>query len=88
VLSAAEHPVAWAILVYELADAHEHLRTLVAQMQAAGGIEEPDFAVQLGHVFAHLSRAWHGRGDPRLDDQSADLHAERSRFPTDLYPVG
>jgi hypothetical protein len=76
------------MLLYELVDAHEHLGALVAQMQAAGGIDEPDFAVQLGHVFAHLSRAWHGRANERLDDQSADPHAERSRFPTDLPPVG
>lgn len=50
------------MLLYELADAHDHLGALLAQMQAAGDIDERDFAVQMGHVFAHLSRAWHGRG--------------------------
>ena len=83
-----EHPVAWAMLLYELADAHEHLGGLLAQMQAAGGVEESDFAVQLGHVFAHLNRAWHGRNDPQLDAVPDDQHAERSQYPTDLPPVG
>ncbi len=87
-LSQEEHPVAWAMLGYELADAHEHLGALLAQMQAAGGIGEEDFAIQLGHVFAHLNRAWHGRKDPKLDAIPYEEHAARSHYPTDLSPVG
>ncbi len=87
-LSQEEHPVAWAMLVYELADAHEHLGALISQLQAAGGANEAEFAVHLGHVFAHLNRAWHGRNDPRLDAVSDERHAERSRYPSDLSPVG
>jgi hypothetical protein len=87
-LSHDEHPVAWAMLMYELADAYEHLGDLLAQMKATGRIDEPDFAVQLGHVFAHLSRAWHSRNETRLDEQTAEQHTARSQFPTDLSPVG
>ena len=87
-LSQEEHPVAWAMLVYELADAHEHLGALIAQLQAAGGADETEFAVHLGHVFAHLNRAWHGRDDPHLDAVPDEQHAERSRYPSDLPPVG
>jgi hypothetical protein len=87
-LSRDEHPVAWAMLLYELMDAHEHLGALLAQMRAAGQVEEADFAVQLGHVFAHLNRAWHGRADTDLDAITDDQHAERSQYPTDLPPVG
>jgi len=83
-----EHPVAWAMLMYELEDAHEHLGLLIDQMRAEGAIDEPDFGVQLGHVFAHLNRAWHGRGDTRLDSVPDELHDERSGFPDDLAPVG
>jgi hypothetical protein len=57
-------------------------------MQAAGGVDEADFAVQLGHVFAHLNRAWHGRKDTALDGITVEQHAERSRYPSDLPPVG
>jgi len=76
------------MLVYELADAHEHLGALLAQMQAAGEVDEPDFAVQLGHVFAHLNRVWHGRKDPQLETVTDEQHAARSQYPLDLPPVG
>jgi len=88
VLTNAEHPVSWAMLMYELADAREHLGVLIDQMAAEGAIEEPDFQTQLGHVFAHLNRVWHGRNDTRLDEVSGVLHVERSKFPDDLSPVG
>jgi len=87
-LTKPEHPIAWVMLMYELADAREHLTALIDQMTAEGAIDEIDFGSQLGHVFAHLNRAWHGRDDPLLDDVPEDLHAERSRFPDDLSPVG
>jgi hypothetical protein len=76
------------MLLYELADAHEHLGALLAKLRDAGGVEESDFAVQLGHVFAHLNRAWHGRDDTGLEDITAEQHTERSQFPSDLPPVG
>ena len=87
-LTNAEHPVAWAMLMYELTDAHEHLGELIAQINAAGEIDEPDFAVFLGHVFAHLNRAWHGRNDPNLDQLSDEKFIEHNQFPTDLKPIG
>lgn len=83
-----DHPVAWAILMDELTDAHEHLGSLIDQMGTEGVIDESDFRAQLGHVFAHLNRAWHDRSDTRLDDLPGELHSERSRFPNDLTPVG
>ena len=57
-------------------------------MQAAGGIDEPEFAVYLGHVFAHLNRAWPGRSDPHLDTTPEAENAARSQYPADLPPVG
>ena len=87
-LSNDEHPVAWAMLLYELSDAHEHLGALIAQMRAEGAIDEADYRVHLGHVFAHLNRAWHGRDDAELDNVPADQDDERSKFPVDLSPVG
>lgn len=83
----ATNPAGWAMLVQELDDAREHLEALVATMVADGRIDQPDFAVQLGHVYAHLNRAWNGRSDPEaaISDASWDV---TSRFPADLNPVG
>ena len=78
--------VEWALLLYELDDAREHLESLIDQMNGDGEIEEEDYAVQLGHVYAHLNRAWHARG---LEGEiPGDRWEEFSRFPADLKPVG
>ncbi len=80
-----KHPVAWANLMYELEDANEHLAKLISEIESDPGYGEGNFRVDLGHVFAHLNRAWHLRnaagGLP--DDQ---WHAA-SQFPRDLEPV-
>ena len=87
-LTKADHPTGCAMLLYELADAHEHLGKLVAQMNGDGAIDEEDYRVQLGHVFAHLNRAWHGRDDVKLADISEDEFVkQQSEYPIDLKPV-
>lgn len=84
-------PLAWAMLMYELDDAHEHLGNLIRDMRA----DEADFRIQLAHVYAHLNRAWNlrqkddawhdalTRTDPMQD---AEYEAARA-FPTDLEPI-
>ncbi len=86
-LNNAEHPVAWAMLLYELSDAHEHFGKLIDQMTAKGAIDEEDFRIQLAHVYSHLNRAWHGRSDTELDQVPDELRALRSMFPVDMKPV-
>ena len=76
------------MLMYELDDAHEHLGTLISQMAEDGAIDDEDYCVQLGHVFAHLNRAWNGRNDIELDKTSDQICSKRSQFPTDLKPGG
>ena len=79
-----QHPVAWAMLLYELSDAHEHLGALVNQMAESGGIDIEDYQIQLGHVFAHLNRAWNCKDDPDFDTSGKRV----SHYPEDLRPVG
>ena len=86
-LNRTEHPVAWALLMYQLGNAHEHLGDLIKQMMEDTEFDENDYRVHLGHVFAHLNRAWHQRGDTHLDVESEELWNERSKFPVDLSPV-
>ena len=74
------------MLVTELDDARAHLEALVSQMVQSGAVDEADYAVQLGHVCAHLNRAWNCRA---LEGQISEDEWERySQFPNDLQPVG
>lgn len=80
------NPVEWAMLVTELDEAREHLESLTNSMAEAGAIDETDYAVQLGHVFAHLNRAWNNRD--LKGEMPEDEWAKSSQFPSDLEPVG
>ncbi|MCM2273682.1 MAG: hypothetical protein NDI75_02625 [Candidatus Didemnitutus sp.] len=80
------NPVPWSQLVYGLEDAQEHLKDLVGKMTADGSIDEEELRVSLGHIYAHLNRAWHSRD---LHDEVSEQDWERlSRFPEDVTPVG
>jgi len=77
------------MLGYELEDAAEALAALLREMEAED-FGEPEFRVNLGHVYAHLNRAWHMR-DAATDvalDPSEEQREAWTRFPTDLEPVG
>ena len=81
-----ENYVAWALLIEELDDAHEHLGELIKAMVKSGCCEEEDFSVRLGHVYAHLNRAWHSRS--QTSETTSEQWDNFSQFPKDLKPVG
>ncbi|MGH0029281.1 MAG: hypothetical protein ACQGVC_05795 [Myxococcota bacterium] len=70
------------MFIHELDDAKEHLDELIQKLVASGRYEEPELSVELGHVFAHLNRAW------RMRDLANQPEEPSSSFPTDLEPVG
>jgi hypothetical protein len=80
-----ENPVAWALLLYELEDACEHLENLVHTMANDGQIDEVNFRIDMGHVYAHLNRAWNGRTE--AEEVSRERWKAQSQLPTDLEPV-
>jgi hypothetical protein len=45
---------------YELEDAADALAMLLREMNE-DGFGEPELRINLGHVYAHLNRAWHSR---------------------------
>ena len=81
-------PLAWAMLMYELEDAHEHLGKLIREMKA----DEVAFRIDLGHIYAHLNRAWNLRAktdawhDSSNPGWNTEYEAARA-FPTDLEPI-
>jgi hypothetical protein len=85
-INSTDSYVAWALLVDELDEAREHLQSLINQMATSGAIEDEEFAVELGHVYAHLNRAWHVRSQD--GEISTEQWAKFSAFPKDLEPVG
>jgi len=85
-INSTDSYVAWALLVDELDEAREHLQGLIDRMATSGAIDEEEFGVDLGHVYAHLNRAWHARGQD--GEISAEQWIQFSTFPKDLDPVG
>lgn len=81
-----DNPVAWALLLSELDEVQEHLAELKSELSEAGAMDDEEFAVYLGHVYAHLNRVWHSR------NQDSEITKEQwpvySQFPSDIKPVG
>jgi hypothetical protein len=85
-INANENYVAWTLLIDQLDEAREHLEKLTNELHSAGRMDESELAVHLGHVYAHLNRAWHARDRPEGIKDDEWSHA--SQFPRDLEPVG
>lgn len=80
------NPVEWAMLIYELDDAREHLETLLKDISESEDFTDEDYSVHLGHIFAHLNRAWNTRNVD--SEMTAEQQDAMSQFPTDLQPIG
>ncbi len=78
-------PVGWAMLMYELEDAKEHLSQLIVEMESDPEYGEGNLRIDLGHVFSHLNRAWNRRDIP--DDLNDEQWEQASQFPDDLSPL-
>lgn len=76
--------VEWDLFLSELEDAKEHLEGLLREITGNPGYDESDLRIDLGHVYAHLNRAWR-RSAKALDENDRE---SASRFPDDLAPVG
>lgn len=79
-----DNPVEWALLMYELTDAREHLSDLIDGMGESEDDDETGYAVLLGHVYSHLNRAWNNR-NAKAGLESRWL--EHSSYPDDLQPL-
>ncbi|RUL75965.1 hypothetical protein [Dyella choica] len=77
-------PVEWAAFMYELGDALEHLENLIKDIEQTPDYDEDAFRIDLGHVYAHLNRAWR-RSAKAVADDDWEL---ASQFPDDLSPIG
>ena len=85
-INSKENPVEWASLMYELDDLKEHLESLVDQMTESGKIEVEEYQIQIGHLYAHLNRAWNTR-NLIGDIKETDLE-NLTKFPKDIETCG
>ena len=85
-INSKKNPVEWAGLMYELDDLQEHLESLIAQMNTAGEIKSEENRVQIGHIYAHLNRAWNSRNTV-TETEVNDLE-KLTKFPTDIETCG
>jgi len=80
-----QHPVGWSAMIYELADAHEHLGTLLKDIEGDPEFSEEELRIHLGHIYAHLNRAWRSRLIP---GGMTETEWEKGRgFPNDIQPI-
>ena len=80
------HPIGWAHLLYDLGDAHEHLSSLLKNLSENSEYSGEQFRIDLGHVYAHLNRAWYRRNIPE-DFDTLEWNTA-TQFPRDLEPCG
>jgi len=73
------------MLLSDLDDAHEHLGNLIKEIAADPEYGEPELRVDLGHVYAHLNRAWRRR--EITGDFTDSEWVAAGAFPDDLEPV-
>ena len=79
------NPVEWTLLIDELMEVHEHLGALISKLGNEPEYDEEWFRVDMGHLMAHLNRAWARRNCTR---DLTDEEWERFRdCPQDLRPI-
>jgi hypothetical protein len=80
-----DNPVQWALWIEELNEAHEHIGKLIDQLIAERDYDESDLRVDMGHVMAHLNRAWARRNS--TNEMTDDEFESFREYPKDLRPI-
>ena len=80
-MNSKDNPVAWSLLIDELADLREHTESLMNDLVEKGSIDKIEYEIDIAHLYSHLNRAWHRI---RFDDDLTDEEWEKaSKLPTD-----
>jgi hypothetical protein len=80
-----ENPEPWVLFIVQFQEAHEHLSKLISDITSDRGYDEARLRIDLGHVMAHLNRAWTSRNVAReLTDAEWESFRE---YPQDLRPI-
>jgi len=85
-IESKENPVEWAGLMYELDDLKNHLESLINVMNENGEIQKEEYRIQIGHLYAHLNRAWNSRN--ATSDEVENNIEMFTKFPKDIETCG
>lgn len=77
----------WTMLIYELEDAQDAIRTLLKDAAENPEYSEEAFRVDIAHVYMHLNRAWNCRNATEAQHQDEALVSEWAEFPKDINPA-
>jgi hypothetical protein len=80
-----DNPVGWAMFLTDREDAHEHLGNLIKEIASDTEYGESELRIDLGHVYAHLNRAWRRRYVAESFTEAE--WAAAGAFPDDIEPV-
>ena len=81
-----DNPIEWDGLLFGLEEMKEHIQSLIDELSEKGEMSEEEYQVDIGHLYAHLNRAWNTRNET---DEYVDKHFQQlSQFPEDISPVG
>ncbi|MBN2194832.1 MAG: hypothetical protein JW751_18595 [Polyangiaceae bacterium] len=84
-IDSQSRPIEWSRFLDQLDEARVHLEELVLRLDEEGYCDEAWLRVALGHIYAHLNRAWHARS--HTDEVTEALWLLFSQFPADVEPV-
>ena len=72
-------------VLFHLMEAHEALSGMIADIQSNRAFDDPEFNVDLTHVYHHLNTAWNARNATRAaaDKCSAEDFRRWRQFPTE-----
>ena len=78
--------IAWSQFMYELEDAKEHLENLIKEVESEEEYGEEELKIDLGHIYAHLNRAWNSRNS--VEGTTKENWEAMSEFPKNVEPIG
>ncbi len=81
-INGKDNPVEWAMMSYNLEEVVEHLQELSNLVIPDASIDEEEFKVYMGHIYAHLNRIWNQRN--HIGDISDEQLEQYSEFPVDI----
>jgi hypothetical protein len=72
-------------VLYNLKEAEEALGSMIADIQSNRAFDDPEFNVELTHVYHHLNTAWNARNATKAatDECSEENFAKWRQFPTE-----